>query len=126
MKYKADSHNERCNANNIDHFCDALFRVQQASERARPRTKHFKQIHRIIFHKVQNFLSAGCFQGYPVVQLEDIQGHYILCHVIILHNVPEEGRLAEICWNAYLNNLFYTVHYFKLFDKIYLHFAKQI
>jgi fido (protein-threonine AMPylation protein) len=56
-----------------------LYRVQQASERARPKIKHFKQIHRLIFQKVQNFLSAGCLQGHPVVQLEDIQVRYILC-----------------------------------------------
>jgi len=79
VKDKADPRNDRCSANNIDRFCDALYRVQKDSETTRLKIKQFIQTHKIIFHKAQNFLSAGCFQGYPVVQLKDIQGHYILC-----------------------------------------------
>ena len=72
VKYKADSCNERCSTNNIDHFGDAVYCAQQSTETAPPKNKHFKQIQKIIFREVQNVLSAGCFQGYPVVQLEDI------------------------------------------------------
>jgi hypothetical protein len=61
VKGKADSPNEGCSGNDTDNFCVALYCVQQASETARSKNTQFKQIDKIIFHKVQNFFFFRLF-----------------------------------------------------------------